>query len=74
MLPIGAYSPDSFRHVHMGPDEAIKVFKEINAKTFIPMHYGTNPLNRGTPEQYMQALGQTNTKVVPLQPGEKFSF
>ena len=45
MLPIGAYYPDSFRHVHMGPDEAIKVFKEINAKTFIPMHYGTFKLS-----------------------------
>ena len=29
LLPIGAYHPESFRHVHMGPDEAIKVFKAI---------------------------------------------
>ena len=27
LFPIGAYHPDSFRHVHMGPDEAIKVFE-----------------------------------------------
>ena len=26
MLPIGAYYPDSFRRVHMGPDEAVKAF------------------------------------------------
>jgi len=45
MLPIGAYYPDSFRHVHMGPDEAIKVFRDINAKTFIPMHYGSFKLS-----------------------------
>lgn len=41
LLPIGAYYPDSFRHVHMGPDEALKVFREIGARTFIPMHYGS---------------------------------
>lgn len=45
LLPIGAYYPDSFRHVHMGPDEAIKVFKEIKAKWFVPMHYGTFKLS-----------------------------
>jgi L-ascorbate metabolism protein UlaG (beta-lactamase superfamily) len=41
LLPIGAYYPDSFRHVHMGPDEAIKVFRDLKAKWFVPMHYGS---------------------------------
>jgi L-ascorbate metabolism protein UlaG (beta-lactamase superfamily) len=41
LLPIGAYHPDSFRSVHMGPDEAIKVFKELGAQWLVPMHYGT---------------------------------
>ena len=41
LLPIGAYYPDSFRNVHMGPDEAIKVFRELNAKWLVPMHYGS---------------------------------
>ncbi|MDE3067163.1 MAG: MBL fold metallo-hydrolase [Verrucomicrobiota bacterium] len=41
LLPIGAYHPESFRHVHMGPDEAIKVFKELGAQWLVPMHYGT---------------------------------
>jgi L-ascorbate metabolism protein UlaG (beta-lactamase superfamily) len=41
LLPIGAYRPESFRNVHMGPDEAIKVFHDIRAQTFVPMHYGT---------------------------------
>jgi len=40
MLPIGAYFPDSFRHVHMGPDEAIKVFRDLRAEWLVPMHYG----------------------------------
>lgn len=41
LLPIGAYRPESFRNVHMGPDEAVKVFHDIAAKFFVPMHYGT---------------------------------
>lgn len=41
LLPIGAYHPESFRNLHMGPDEAIKVFKELRARWLVPMHYGT---------------------------------
>ncbi|HEU6447505.1 MAG TPA: MBL fold metallo-hydrolase [Verrucomicrobiae bacterium] len=41
LLPIGAYHPESFRHVHIGPDEAIKAFKDLGAKWLVPMHYGT---------------------------------
>jgi len=41
LLPIGAYHPETFRHVHMGPDDAIKVFKDLRAKKLVPMHYGS---------------------------------
>lgn len=45
LLPIGAYYPDSFRHVHMGPDEAIKVFHDLRAQFLVPMHYGAFKLS-----------------------------
>jgi L-ascorbate metabolism protein UlaG (beta-lactamase superfamily) len=45
MLPIGAYFPDSFRKVHMGPDEAVKAFVDLRSKWFVPMHYGTFKLS-----------------------------
>jgi L-ascorbate metabolism protein UlaG (beta-lactamase superfamily) len=40
LLPIGAYRPESFRRLHMGPDEAIRVFKDLRAQWLVPMHYG----------------------------------
>jgi L-ascorbate metabolism protein UlaG (beta-lactamase superfamily) len=46
----------------------------MKPKFVIPMHYGTNPLNKGTPQEYMQALGNTPTKVLALKPGEKAEF
>ncbi len=45
LLPIGAYYPDSFRNVHMGPDDAMNVFRDVKAKWLVPMHYGTFKLS-----------------------------
>ena len=45
LLPIGAYHPESFRKVHMGPDEAVQAFKDLRAKVLVPMHYGTFKLS-----------------------------
>ena len=41
LLPIGAYHPASFRRVHMGPDDALRVFKELRAQWLVPMHFGS---------------------------------
>jgi L-ascorbate metabolism protein UlaG (beta-lactamase superfamily) len=45
LLPIGAYYPDSFRHVHMGPDEAVKAFHDLRAQWLVPMHFGAFKLS-----------------------------
>jgi L-ascorbate metabolism protein UlaG (beta-lactamase superfamily) len=45
LLPIGAYYPDSFRHVHMGPDEALKAFADLRSRWLVPMHYGSFKLS-----------------------------
>lgn len=45
LLPIGAYYPDTFRRVHMGPDEALRAFVDLKARCLVPMHFGTFKLS-----------------------------
>ncbi len=40
LLPIGAYHPETFRRMHMGPDEAMRAFRDLAAQWFVPMHFG----------------------------------
>ncbi len=46
LLPIGAYSPDSFRSVHTSPEDALQAFKDLGSALMIPMHYGTFRLSQ----------------------------
>lgn len=62
-------------HFTMGPAEAAHATREwIKPKYAIPMHYGANPLTKGTAEEYIKALGNAPVKVFPIKPGEKVSF
>ena len=60
LLPIGAYHPASFRRLHMGPDEAIKAFKDLRAQWLVPMHYGAFRLSfedMDEPPRWLKQLG-----------------
>jgi L-ascorbate metabolism protein UlaG (beta-lactamase superfamily) len=46
LLPIGAYSPDSFRSVHTTPEDALQAFLDLGSDCMIPMHYGTFRLSK----------------------------
>lgn len=46
VLPIGSYEPAHVhQNSHMTPEEAINAFQDLNAKTMIPVHYGTYDLS-----------------------------
>src|SRR6267142_900958 len=68
LLPIGG-------HFVMDPIDAAYATKEwLKPKFAIPIHYGTFPVLKGTPQEYMAALGQTTTKVFPINPGDRLEF
>ena len=40
----------------------------------MPIHYATVGLLKGTPEQFVEALGPAPTKVIVMEPGEVRAF
>ena len=63
LLPIGAYHPETFRKVHMGPDEAVKAFNDLHAHWLVPMHYGTFKLSfedMDEPPRWLRELAHEN--------------
>jgi L-ascorbate metabolism protein UlaG (beta-lactamase superfamily) len=68
LIPIGG-------HFTMDPKDAAFATREwLKPRFAIPIHYGTFPMLKGTPQEYMQALGESSTKVFPINPGDKLEF
>ncbi|MCM3570862.1 MBL fold metallo-hydrolase [Neobacillus mesonae] len=61
-MPIGAYEPEWFMApAHISPEDSVKAFIELDAKTFVPMHYGTYRLADDTGPEALQRLEQAWT-------------
>ncbi len=68
LIPIGG-------HFVMDPVDAAYAIREYLKPRFaIPIHYGTFPLLKGTPEEFTAALGASATRVLALKPGESADF
>lgn len=67
LVPIGG-------HFVMDPQVAAEATRLVRPKYVLPIHYGTTPQLKGTPEEYKAALGATKVKVLSLKPGESTSF
>jgi L-ascorbate metabolism protein UlaG (beta-lactamase superfamily) len=65
MLPIGGYYT-------MGPQQAALACRLLAPETILPIHFGTFPPLKGTPEE-LAALVGPGVKVVHWKPGEEFS-
>ncbi len=65
MIPIGG-------HFAMDPKDAAFATREwLKPKFAIPIHYGTFPPLKGTPADFIQALGNAPVKVLAINPGDK---
>ncbi len=56
LLPIGAYTPDSYRAVHASPEDALRAFQDLGAERMVPMHYGTFWLSEEPMEEPLPRL------------------
>ncbi len=68
LLPIGG-------HFTMDPAHAAYAVKALlMTRKVVPMHYGTFPPLKGTPEEFKAALGDYDGQVIVLQPGDTLDF
>lgn len=68
LIPIGG-------HFTMDPAHAAYAVRNfLKTKTIIPMHYGTTELLKGTPNELIESLKGSPTKVIVMQPGETRIF
>jgi len=55
-------------------DAAFAVNDLLKPKAVIPMHYGTNPLAKGTAKEFVDAMGGSPVKVIVAVPGKALEF
>ena len=80
ILPIGGYSPRSFRKRHMSPLDALYAFEDLRARVMVPVGYGTFALSyerMNDPERWLSELvaeRHLERFVVRLETGETRVF
>ena len=68
LVPIGG-------NFTMDPADAAWAVKElIKPKAVIPMHYGINPLAKGTAKEFVEAMGSGPITVIVAVPGQALNF
>jgi L-ascorbate metabolism protein UlaG (beta-lactamase superfamily) len=68
LVPIGG-------NFTMDPSDAATAVKAwLKPQVVVPMHYGANPLAKGTPAQFKAAMGDSPVRVLVAQPGEVLNF
>lgn len=80
LLPIGAYSPSSFRNVHTSPADAVQAFRDLGSRWMVPMHYGTFRLSHEPMHEPLELLASESAaagvgnKVLVLEEGRTRIF
>lgn len=69
IFPVGCYKPDRFRHMHCSPEEGYEMFKNMDAKAMIPMHYKTFKIsleNFDETEETLKSFNDTRVKILDV--------
>lgn len=75
IMPVGCYKPDRFSEMHCTPEEAYKMFKQMNARYMLPIHYKTFKLSlENFDETYNSLINFNDNNVKIIDIGETFSF
>lgn len=80
LLPIGAYSPPSFRRHHMSPEDAIEAGRILRAKSVVPIHWGAfklslEPMREPLPRLKRAAIEAKCPSLLKiLSPGQSISI
>jgi L-ascorbate metabolism protein UlaG (beta-lactamase superfamily) len=68
LMPIGG-------NFTMGPiDAAFAARTWVKAPNIIPMHYGSNPLANGRPEDFVEAMKGAPSKIHVMKEGQTIEF
>jgi L-ascorbate metabolism protein UlaG (beta-lactamase superfamily) len=68
LMPIGG-------NFTMDPADAAHAARTwVKAKSVIPMHYGANPLTAGKPEDFVNAMKGSASKVTVMTEGQTVEF
>ncbi|AOR24844.1 MBL fold metallo-hydrolase [Clostridium taeniosporum] len=75
LMPVGCYMPERFSYMHCTPTESYKMFKTMNSKTMIPIHYKTFIISLedfNETELTLKNIKDNNIKIIDI--GETFVF
>ncbi|MBZ9693140.1 MBL fold metallo-hydrolase [Clostridium sp. M14] len=75
LMPVGCYMPERFSHMHCTPLESYEMFKMMNSKVMIPIHYKTFIISLedfNETEIILKDLKDDNIKIIDI--GETFIF
>lgn len=75
LMPVGCYIPERFSVMHCSPEESFKMFKQMNSKIMLPIHYKTFILSLEDSKDTYNRLDKLNDgsiKVIDI--GQRFNF
>ena len=68
LIPIGG-------NFTMAPEDAAYALRTwVKPKMVIPMHYGSNPMTKGTVAEFQEAMKGSSIKIIPMTEGETVQF